>query len=300
MLRTLRFRAMASDNIVCVETADAGPGDAAMQAAMADVLRIEAKYSRYRDDSVTAAINRAAGGQPVPIDAETHALLGYADACWRLSERRFDITSGVYRRAWDFRQRPPRLPQQDEIDALRRLVDWARVEWNERSVRLPRADMQVDFGGIGKEYAADRAATLLIEAGVAGGFVSLGGDVRAIGTQGDGRPWRIGIQHPRRPAPDPIASIDIVDAALATSGDYERCFELEGRRYCHLIDARTGWPVEAWQSISVKGPLAVIAGSLSTIAMLSGPGAGTFLDGQGLPWFGIAADGRAHGTLASV
>ena len=127
-------------------------------------------------------------------------------------------------------------------------------------------------------------------------LVDLGGDVRALGTQEGGAPWRVGIRHPRGALPDAaIAAIDVADAAVATSGDYERFIEVDGRRYCHIVDPRTGWPVTHWQSVSVVAPLAIVAGSASTIAMLLGAGAPEFLDAQGLRWLGIAADGARHG-----
>jgi thiamine biosynthesis lipoprotein len=287
---------MAALHEITVDHADERAARAAIDAAIADVHRIEAKYSRYRDDSVTSAINRAAGGAAVGIDAETVALLDYADRCFALSGGRFDLTSGVLRRAWDFRREPPRIPAQSEIDALLDLVGWDDVERDERTVRLKRAGMELDFGGIGKEYAADRAATILGAHGVRHALVNLAGDLRIVGGQRDGSPWRIAIRHPRAPEPAAIAWLELRDGALATSGDYERCFDVDGRRYCHLLDARTGWPVSAWQSISVASPLAVVAGSCSTIAMLLEAGAATFLADQGVRWLGVDAAGRVHGN----
>jgi thiamine biosynthesis lipoprotein len=296
--RRASFRAMASEHAIVVDGVDAAVADAAIAAAIADVLRIEAKYSRYRDDSVTTAINRAAGGAPVAIDEETAALLDYADQCFRLSEGRFDVTSGVLRRAWDFRRTPPRLPDEGELAALVERVGWAGVERGTRSIRLPRAGMEVDFGGIGKEYAADRATAILAGHGVAHALVNLGGDVRALGGQADGSPWRIGVRHPRAAeAGVAIATVAVTDGAVATSGDYERFIEVDGRRYCHLLDPRTGWPVHAWQSVSVLAPLAVVAGSVATIAMLCAEGAPAFLASQGLPWLGVDAGGHVRGTF---
>ena len=289
---------MASDHAIVVDGVPDALADGAIAAVIADVRRIEAKYSRYRDDSVTAAVNRAAGGAPVAIDAETAALLVYADQCHRLSGGRFDVTSGVLRRAWDFRRAPPRLPDAATLAALCSLIAWHEVEWDERSIRLPRSGMEIDFGGIGKEYAADRAAAILTERGVAHARVNLGGDVRALGGQADGTPWRVGVRHPRAMAAGTaIASVEIVDGAVATSGDYERYIEVDGRRYCHLLDPRTGWPVRAWQSISVVAPLAVVAGSVATIAMLLADDAQDFLASQRLPWLGVDAAGEVRGTL---
>jgi thiamine biosynthesis lipoprotein len=324
-LHRFPFRAMASPCALAIVAPDADTARHAADAAIAEIARIEAKYSRYRDDSVTTAINRAAGGSAVAIDAETDALLDYAHRCHELSAGAFDLTSGVLRHAWDFRRVPPRLPQSDALAAALDLIGWGRVERGPPSVpapasppaasgigatappasgaatgagwvRLPRAGMEIDFGGIGKEYAADRAATLLAERGIAGALVDLGGDVRALGAQDGGASWRVGIRHPRGTRPDEaIAAIEVVDAAVATSGDYERFIEIDGRRYCHILDPRSGWPVTHWQSVSVVAPLATVAGSCATIAMLLGAQAPDFLDAQGVRWLGVAADGRRCG-----
>jgi FAD:protein FMN transferase len=284
------FRAMGGQHELQLWAHDRLVADRAAHTAIGDVLRIEAKYSRYREDSVTAAINRAAGGAAVAIDQETAALLRFGERCHALSGGRFDLTSGVLRRAWDFRRQPPRLPGAAEIAAAHAKVGWARVEWSDRSVRLRDAGMELDFGGIGKEYAADRVAAICMDHGIRHGFVNLGGDVRVIGTQVDGTPWRVGLRHPRR-ARALIGEVELCDAAVATSGDYERYFELDGRRYCHLLDARTARPVDHFQSASVVAPLATLAGSYATIAMLLGEAAVPFLRAQHADYLLVAADG---------
>ena len=289
----LTFHAMAAEHEIQLAAADPARARRAADAAIADVRRIEAKYSRYRDDSVTTRINRAAGGAAVTIDAETAALLRYADQCHAQSGGLFDITSGVLRRAWDFRREPPSLPSPAEIEAAIALIAWPSVEWDAHSVRLPRAGMEIDFGGIGKEYAADRVATICLEHGVRHGLVNLGGDVRAIGPQADGTPWRVGIRHPRL-NDAAIAGFDLSAGALATSGDYERYFEIGGERYCHILNPKTGMPVTHWQTISVASPLCVVAGSCATIAMLLEGGAPAFLDAQPVKWLGVARDGTLH------
>ncbi len=285
---------MASAHELQLGADDGARAHRAAEAAIADVLRIEAKYSRYRDDSVTTEINRAAGGSPVAIDAETAALLRYADQCYRLSGGLFDITSGVLRRVWDFKRTPPRLPAADALAAATALIGWDTVEWDDRALRLPRAGMEIDFGGIGKEYAADRVAAVCVEHGIAHALVNLGGDVRAVGPQEHGAPWRIGIRDPRRDGAA-IAEVDVAGGAVATSGDYERFFELAGRRYCHVLNPRTGMPAAHWQSISVVAPLAVVAGSCATIAMLLEADAAAFLDAQGVSWIGVDAKGALCG-----
>ncbi|MBS0321666.1 MAG: FAD:protein FMN transferase [Proteobacteria bacterium] len=287
---------MGSANELVLGGADDTTLTRAATVAIDDVHRIEAKYSRYRDDSVTTHINRAAGGDAVAVDAETAALLGYADACHRESEGRFDITSGVLRSVWDFRSPSPRKPTAAMLAEVLSRIGWAEVEWSATSVRLPRAGMELDFGGIGKEYAADRVATLCIEAGVKHGCVNLGGDVRVWGGRPDGAPWGIGVRHPRDEQ-SALAGVDLVDGAVATSGDYERYVEIDGRRYCHIIDAQSGEPVSAWQSISVIAPLAIVAGSHATIGMLYADRAPAFFARSGLRWLGVDAEGGVHSAL---
>jgi thiamine biosynthesis lipoprotein len=288
------FAVMASRAVVRVSGLCAPDARAAIEAAVAEVRRIEAKYSRYREDSIVSRINAAAGsGQAVTVDDETAGLLDFADALYVQSGGRFDITSGVLRRAWDFRS--GRLPDPRRLEALVSLIGWSRVRrargadgtW---SVALPAEGMEIDFGGFGKEYAADRAAALLVSAGARGGFVNLGGDLRVIGPDAHGAPWRFGIQHPRA-ADGVIGSIELAHGALATSGDYERFMEIDGRRYCHILDPRTGWPVDAWQSISVVAPVCLAAGALTTTAMLAGAGAEAFLRSQGARYFAVSASG---------
>jgi thiamine biosynthesis lipoprotein len=203
----------------------------------------------------------------------------------------FDITSGVLRRVWDFKA--GRCPAPQALSQVLTLIGWAGVEFDDLHIRLPRAGMELDFGGFGKEYAADRAATMLREAGMQHGYVNLGGDLRLLGPMPDGCPWRLGIAHPRQ-AGQIISSVALRSGALATSGDYERYFEADGRRYSHILNPFTGWPVPHWQSVSVLAPACVAAGALSTVAMLMAEGAPAFLHAQGVSWIAIDAMGEVH------
>jgi thiamine biosynthesis lipoprotein len=289
----ITFDAMASRCEIRLAAPDDSYARLWAQCAIDEVRRIEAKYSRYRDDSVVAAINRGAGAAPVPIDAETQALLGYADALWRDSGGRFDATSGVLRRAWDFRRGI--VPDDAALDALRPLIGWQDVVRDGTTVRLPRPGMELDFGGFGKEYAADRAAEALRAAGGRHGFVDLGGDIRAIGPQPDGAPWSIAIQDPRDPG-GTVATFSLADGAVCTSGDYERFFERDGVRHCHLLDPRTGRSVRHWRSVTVVAPVAVAAGGYTTIAMLLEADAPAHLERTGLPWLAVGPDGALRSS----
>jgi thiamine biosynthesis lipoprotein len=286
------FQAMASRCEVRLFAPNEATAGAWADAAIAEVRRIETKYSRYRDDSVTTSINRAAGGDAVEVDAETAGLIDFGAALHAQSGGRFDLTSGVLRRAWDFKAQ--RVPSQQQVAALLPLIGWSQVEWCDGRVRLPQPEMEIDFGGIGKEYAADRAGTILIENGAVHGLVNLGGDVRVIGAP-EGAPWRIAVQDPRGAPGETLARLDVSSGAMATSGDYERYIIVDGRRYCHLMDPRTGWPVGAWQSVSVVAPLAIAAGACATLTMLQPVDEGLgFLAAQGVRYLAIDAGGRRH------
>jgi FAD:protein FMN transferase len=286
----IQFVAMASS---CeVRLAGVSQTDAQRLATLAidEVRRIETKYSRYRPDSVVSRINAAAGhSEAVPIDAETAYLLGFAAQLYALSDGLFDATSGVLRQVWNFKS--GHAPSAAQLAAVLPRIGWQHVDWTAAHARLTQPEMELDFGGFGKEYAADRAATILAEQGVQHGLVNLGGDLRVIGPREDGSPWLMGIAHPRTENAV-IASIPIISGALATSGDYERFFIENGQRFCHILNPKSGWPTELWQSISVIAPVCVAAGALSTIAMLKGPDAITFLDTQGVSYLAVDAEGN--------
>jgi FAD:protein FMN transferase len=289
------FTAMASRCEVRAHAPDEQSARNWADAAIAEVRRIEAKFSRYRDDSVVTRINRAAGKEAIPVDDETAALLAFGAELHQQSGGLFDLTSGVLRRAWDFKA--ARVPQQSAIDVLLPLVGWSKVHWLPPSFALPQAGMEIDFGGIGKEYAADRAAAAIETAGGQHALVNLGGDIRVVGAQPDGAPWRIGVQDPRGKPGAAVATLDVVRGAMATSGDYERYFEQGGRRYCHLLDPRSGWPVGHWRSISVLAPVCVAAGACATIAMLQPQDdALAFLDAQGVRYLAIDAQGERYSS----
>lgn len=265
----------------------------AVDAAIAEVKRIEAKYSRYRDDSIVSRINASAGsGTAVEVDAETADLLDFAANMHIYSDGLFDITTGVLRQVWDFRA--ARLPDAAQLHQVLARLGWRKVQWRRPSVLLPIAGMELDFGGFGKEYAADRAGTLLAELGVSA-LVNLGGDLRiAVPHAGAaGAAWSLGIAHPRSPD-EVIAGIEMTGGGLATSGDYERYFELDGRRYCHILDPHTGWPVQYWQSISVCAPSCLAAGALSTVAMIKQAAAHEFLRSQGVGFLSVNGAGEIH------
>jgi thiamine biosynthesis lipoprotein len=231
-----------------------------------EVARIEARYSRYRPDSELSRINDiAAIGGSVVVDAETAGLIEYAYACFRKSDGLFDITSGLLRKAWNFHVGV--LPTEKMIAELLPRIGLSKADWSNPRLTFGTAGMEIDLGGIGKEYAADRAAQIAGATGIENGLVNLGGDIRVVG-RGE-LPWRIGIRHPRHPDRSMIV-VELASGGLATSGDYERFIEVEGRRYSHILDPRSGWPVQGLRSVTVIGDDCLVAGSLATMAMLRG------------------------------
>ena len=289
-LHRFTFRAMAAVNEVQVHAANRGAAAALAAPAIAEVRRIEEKYSRYRPESVVSRINAQAGGAPVAIDEETAGLLDFADACWRQSAGLFDATSGVLRRAWRF-EPGSAVPSREALEALLPRIGWQRVERTREAVRLPLAGMELDFGGFGKEYAVDRAALALREAGAESALVNLAGDLAILGPQPDGTPWSVGIRHPRVENVA-IATLPVTSGAIATSGDYERYLEVDGVRHCHVLDPRTGRSARGFRSVTVHAQTCIVAGSASTIAMLMGRDAGLeWLDGLAVAHFCVLEDG---------
>lgn len=276
---------------------DAPTAQSQAEVAQAEVRRLEKNYSRYLDDSVTSRINRSAGNvRGVDVDDETAGLIDYAKSAWEQSDGLFDITSGVLRRVWDFKT--GRIPTPAEIDNTLQLIGWDKLRWRSPHLVLPSAGMELDFGGYVKEYAADRAAQVCRDAGARHGFVELGGDIALIGPHPDGAPWEVGVRNPRDPEVA-IAQISLSSGGIASSGDYERFFERDGKRYCHILNPLTGWPVYGLAGVSVTAEQCLIAGTATTIAMLKGSSEGPeWLEQLGLRHLHIDTQGKIGGNLA--
>ncbi len=291
---TRQFFALGCDCALQIYAPEEADARYAATAAMAEIGRIEARYSRYRTDSEISRINSVAiTGGTVEVDAETAGILTYAYACFHKSGGRFDITSGLLRKVWDFAS--PRPPERETIAALLPRIGFDKLAWDDPRLTFTIPGMEIDFGGVGKEYAADRAASVCTALGIRHGLVDLGGDIRLIGPRPDGSSWRIGIRHPRDDA-KAIAEIAVASGAVATSGDYERFIEIDGQRYCHILDPHTGWPARGLSSVSVIADECVVAGSLSTIAMLKGRDGVAWLESLGVRHLVVDEDGRVEGT----
>lgn len=266
----------------------------ACQQAQAEVERIEKKFSRYQDDSLLQTINKNAGKTSTQIDSETAGLLNYAQFCFQESDGLFDISSGILRNAWNFKSK--KIPSQKTINTLLPLVNWTSIEWNKDSIFLPKAGMEIDFGGFGKEYAADRAAEICQQLGIKHGLVDLGGDIRVIGDKEDQSGWAIGIRNPQDPN-NAISTIKVHEGALATSGNYERFMNVNDKHYCHILKASSGWPVNHWASISILAPQCLVAGSLATLTMLAEQKGLSWLEEQEVPFLAIDVHGKQYSNL---
>lgn len=300
MARTLRhaFVSMGCPCEIQLEGNDADALDAAATAAEAEVHRLDRKYSHYRDDSLVAKLGHCADrGEAYDVDDETAALLDFAAALHVQSDGLFDVTAAPLTRLWDARDGRP--PSPEAVAAARHRVGWPHLNWQRPRLHFAVSGLRFDFGGLVKEYAADRAAQHCREAGVHHGVVELGGDLAVVGPHADGQPWLAGIKAPRHAGA--AAEIALGGGALATSGDYERFVVVGGYRYSHIINPRNGEPVESFASVSVIADTCLIAGAAATLAMLFGVERGrNWLGALGLPYFWIDGHGNFGGTIATA
>lgn len=284
-----QFKIMGGPGQIQLPESPAAP--AALQAVHAELQRLENKYSRYKPSSLISQINAQAGRRYTPCDEETWSLLQYAQQLHDRSNGLFDITSGVYRKAWCFSN--TEIPSQASLDALRPLVGWTHVKMQDHQIALPREGMEIDLGGLVKEYAVDSTCSILQAHGIHAALISLAGDMRALGTKPNGQDWQAGIAHPRKPG-QLMATIPLNQMALATSGDYERAIVRHGKRYAHILHPHTGWPVQYWQSVSIQASTCLMAGSLCTLTMLMQAQGLALLRECGLSYLAIDANGHVH------
>ncbi len=279
-----QFRAMASPCEILLGHCDELIARQLCAAAAAEAWRIEAKFSRYRPNSTLSQLNQQTG-QWQQLDSETLSLLQFSKQCFELSDGMFDISSGILRKVWQF-DGSDRLPSEDAVNALLPLIGFDRVELKASSAFIPLG-MELDLGGIAKEYAVDKVGQLLLELSASielalSLVVNFGGDMLAVRPKPAEDPWRIGIEHPGKPDQSAML-VALCAGALATSGDARRFLLKDGIRYSHILTPKTGWPVQnAPRSVTVSAPSCVMAGLLATTALLQGDGAAEFLKAQGL------------------
>lgn len=276
---TLSFFSMASLCEVLIDTDNEALATELGLIAANEAWRIEDKYSRYDSKSLCFEINSKAG-QVVEIDEETFNLFEFASQCYEMSEGTFDITSGILRKVWHF-DGSDNVPSEKSVEALLQLVGWDKVSYSANSF-LMKKGMEIDFGGLGKEYAVDRAVLLISQRSNAPFLVNYGGDLAVHGTRINDEPWQVGIEHPSFDASQSTL-VTLRTGAVATSGDANRFLLKDNHRYSHILDVVTGWPVKnPPNSITVAAPQCIQAGFLATLALIQGADAENFLKEQNI------------------
>lgn len=260
---------MGTELVVEVVGPDGEVLERALAAAVAELERVEDLMTDWRPSELTR-LNDSAGTGPHEVPAELARLIARGLEVARLSGGAFDPTYAGVGRLWDFKRRPPVIPDEEQLRAGLALVghDRVRVDLEASTVELPEG-MRLGLGGIAKGYGVDRAMAVLMEHGVERALVNAGGDLKALGRGPDG-PWEIAVRHPRD-RERVLAVLPVVNTCVVTSGDYERFFEHEGRRYHHIIDPRTGYPSEGCTSATVVAPDAAAADALATALCVLGP-----------------------------
>ena len=250
--------------------------DECIDTGVAEIQRIERLLTTYSDDSETNRINRQAGIAPVRVSQETFDIIDRSLRISRLTQGAFDITYGsVDKRLWNFDQGMTSLPDPATARRMVRLINYRNVILNkmDTTVFLKEEGMRIGFGGIGKGYAAERAKAVMRQMGSDSGIVNASGDLTVWGHQPDGKPWTIGIVNPNA-AGQVFSYLEVVNMAIATSGNYEKYVMIGGRRYSHTINPRTGLPVTGVKSVTILCPNAELADAMATPVMIMGIWAG--------------------------
>jgi thiamine biosynthesis lipoprotein len=278
-----RFAAMGSPCEILVESDDRAEAARLARIAADEAWRIEDKFSRYLAGNIVGRIN-GSPGEPIAVDAETASLLDFAATLHTLSDGRFDITSGVLREVWTF-DGSNRIPAPEAVERVLERVGWHKAKWQRPFLAL-QSGMQIDLGGIGKEYAVDRVSGQLSEATDCSALVNFGGDLTVTRAPRTRHAWRVGIEPLSADGDRRGPVLEIRTGALATSGDSRRFLLKDGVRYSHILDPRSGWPIGgAPRSVTVAADTCTQAGMLSTLAMLKGPDAEAFLDHEGVKYW---------------
>jgi len=270
---------MGSELRLTAWTADEAGAAAAFEEVFGEFDRLESLMSVWRPNSDIVRLNAAAGVKPVPVSPEVRDVLTIAREVGDETGGKFDITFGALSDIWKFDQdQDNRVPDAEEIRSRLPLVDYRAVEVDARAgtAFVAHKGMRVHLGGIGKGYAVDRGAAILRRRGIRNFMIQAGGDLYVAGLRGD-RPWRVAIRDPRGPADALFAALDLSDGTFSTSGDYERYFFKDGRRYHHIIDPDLGEPASASRSVTIVTDKAVLADALSTGVFVMGPTAGMAL-----------------------
>jgi thiamine biosynthesis lipoprotein len=271
---------------------------AALTAGFQEIRRLEQMLSTWIETSELSRVNRAAGQEPVGVSEETFALLRLALEIAEYTEGGFNIAIGPAVRLWNIPE-APRIPSDMELEIAAQYADYHNIHLDpaRRTVLLEKPGMKIDVGGIGKGFAAEKATAVMREVGAAGGLVAVAGDFRVFGRRADGTAWPVGIQHPRRNG-NVLATLDSIDEAVSTSGDYERFFIKDGIRYHHILDPETLQPARLCQSVTIIAPDATWADALATGVFVMGPVKGMALV-ERLGFGAVIVDDQGHITVSS-
>jgi len=285
-------------HISIADEVPAATAQAAAGRAFTEVARVEAKTSEWRPDSEISAINRGAGLGPVEVSAETIALLQKAQRLAGESQGAFDVTWAALRTLWSFDPEAPKIPTPSVLHAALTKVGYRhlKVDPVTNTAFLETVGMAIGLGAIAKGYGVDRALAVLEAAGIRHALVDGGGDLAVMGRASSKRPWSVGVQHPRSGAL--LTTLTLESGAVVTSGDYERVVDVDGTRYHHLLDLRTGMPARRSVAVTVRAPQAILADALATAAFVLGP-AGAFALIERYPGVDLALfspDGRVLTT----
>ncbi|MCX6216172.1 FAD:protein FMN transferase [Spirosoma sp.] len=267
-------------SVVCTDAAWAND---CLDKAVAEISRIEQLLTTYSKDSQTNRINASAGLRPEPVDQEVVALIERSLRLSALTQGAFDITYGsIDKRFWNFDTTMTSLPDPKTARRMVRLINYRNVllDAGEQTVFLKEKGMRIGFGGIGKGYAAEQAKRILRDLGVTSGIVNAAGDLTTWGSQPNGKPWTIGIADPNQINQQAFSFLEISNMAVATSGNYEKYALIDGKRYSHTIDPKTGYPVSGIKSVTIIAPNAELADALATPVMVMGVRVGLNLINQ--------------------
>jgi thiamine biosynthesis lipoprotein len=247
-------------------------GEAAIDAAMAEVRRFDRMMSLYRNGSEITRVNLAAGKDPVTVSPEMIEMVEAARKISDLTDGAFDVTVGPLVVLWQMRLKEGRAPTEAEIERIRSRVGYRNIIVDKKAstLFLKKPGMIMDFGGCAKGYVADKVAELLTRRGIDNAIVALAGDIRVMGRRPDGSSWRIGVQHPRDAAKT-LTVLELSDKYISTSGDYERYQIVHKKRYHHILDPRTGRPSAGTESVTVVGGQGTIGDPLATALFILGP-----------------------------
>jgi thiamine biosynthesis lipoprotein len=281
-LHTKVLKLMGNRFEITVVSSDTEWANECIDSAVSEIRRIEELLTTFKQSSQTNAVNKNAGIRPVKVDKEVFNLIFRSLKISALTQGAFDISYGsIDKRLWNFDTSMTSLPDKETAKASVKLINYRNVILDEKrsSVFLKEKGMRIGFGGIGKGYAADRAKNILQQMGVTSGVVNAAGDLITWGNQVNGKPWTIGIADPGAQH-HPFSYLNISDMAVATSGNYEKYAVIDGKKYSHTIDPKTGLPVSGIKSVTIICPGAELADAMATPVIVMGIRAGLDLINQ--------------------